>query len=651
MPRVAPQKIDGLTFAIDRKTVDKVVTVEGKNFIVDLDGPRSVFAHSRSGRQTSFFSFPESFTIGLETFQFMRDLNTNTFGIFQFNWIKRQWELILDFAMTPAYNTYKTTHALVGGKQYFANRAWGVYERNPVTNVWTNVTSNFPTNVFFITESAGRCIALAEGISAWSALDNANDFVPSTSTGAGFQSLSLIGFPENDFDYRGLEKVADGFLTFMRQGIMKSTSIDSIIQFRHRVIDTDRIVFNPWCIVRLETNTLVFLTAQGFYLTNGQEFQPWQPLISEELKLNILPRLKQDVNGQIQLYYSKERNWFFMSITENTSSNIFESAFVSYLPRGEWGKFNALHAGFINIDILGDGSGFQQEQLAYITVDGEVALFQENINHVEIAAAADSSASGIQNSVYYSDELYDVPLVKLSANEIANCNQRMTADWFVHDNLAAEHRPVPAVPGFYEVNGLQQLITDADTVIPAYKFYDDINEIAISQQTNIRDEALVYGHLKQDLVFKSLDARLVIGLFRLTDEQQSDQLSFISNVAISMTDADTAGSTFEDYLNGFTPDLITDWLNDFTTDIIEDWGLNASSSSNYEASIFGSLDGYKEFSANKLALDLAKTEGRTRFYSTSVQGIYILVEINANAIDDYVHLHHIELTGILSGRL
>lgn len=654
MARVAPQKIDGLTFAVDRKTVDKVVVTTGKNFIVDLDGPRSAFAHNRSGRPTSFNSLPESFTIGLETFHFLRDTATNTFGVFRFNWVKRQWELILDFAMNPVYADYKTTFALVGGLQYFANRAWGIWERNPTTDVWTDVSANFPNNVFYITESAGRCIAVADGIVAWSALDNANDFTPSTVTGSGFQSLSLIGFPENDSDYRGLKKVADGFLVFMRQGILKSTSINNIIQFRHRVIKSKIIALNPWCFAEFEDDNIVFLTAQGFYVTNGQDFEIWQPLLSEELKLKIIPTLIQDKIGQIQVHYSKEKNWFFVSITDDSSSKLFEKAFVSYLPRGEWGVFNDLHKGFIDIDIVGDGSGFQQDQLAYITAGGEVALFQDNVNHVEIAATSDTSASDIQNIVYYSDEVYDIPNVikGLTPDTLfANCSQIMSADWFVFDRLIVEHISLPIVPSFYEVNGLQQHLIDTDIPNDAYKFYDDVNSIAISQQTNIRDEALVYGHLKQDFAFISLNTQITIGLFRLTDEQQSDQLSLLTNVAISMTDIDTASSVFEDWLNDFTPDLTVDWLNGFTPDEFEDWGLNAANTSSYSASVFGSLDGYKEFENNKIVLDLAKTSGRTRFYSTSIQGLYILIDIDGTKVNDYIHLKHIELTGILAGRL
>ncbi len=653
MPRIAPQTIGGLTFAVDRKTVQKPFVAEGKNFLVDLDGPRSVFAYTQAARTTDFNLLPESFTVGLETFQFLKNPITNTLGIFQFNWAKRQDELILDAPITVAYITYKSSFALVGGKQYFCGRGFGVWERDPVTNIWTNVTSSFPTNTFYITNSSGRCIALAENWVQWSALDDARDFVPSTSTGAGAQSLSLIGYPENDFDYRGLQRTANGFLVFMRQGVMKSTSIDNIVQFSHRVITTEYIPLNSWSFARLETDEVIILTAQGLYKTDGNNFELWQPLLSEELKLNVIPSLLQDINGQIQIYYGKHKDWFFVSITQNQNSRIFEKAFVSYLPRGEWGEFNTLHRGFFDVDITGDGSGFQQDQLAFLSVNGEVALFRDDINNSLLAALADSSPSDLQNEIYYSDELYDIPNVIREATAIvyANSNSRGTSNWFVHDTLAAEKITVPAVPAYYEVNGNYETPIDTDIVIPEFKPFDSVNEIAISQLIGIRTEVLLYGHTKQDIDFASLGCTMILGLFRLTDEQQSDQMTFISNVSISMTDIDTASTVFEDWLNDFNPDLIDDWLNDYAIDTIEDWGLNAGGLSSYLANIFGSLDGYSKFIGTYKPLDFVSSEGRTRFYSTETQGLYLLIEIDGVEVGDYIHMKHIEMTGTLAGRL
>lgn len=645
MARVAPQQIGGLQFAIDRKTVDSVVAVDGKNFLVDLDGPRSAFAHQLSARATLFNTLPESFTVGLETFHFLRNAVTNEYGVFKNNWAKKQWEILFAVAINPLYITYKTTHALVGGKQYFANRGVGVWERNPTTNVWTDVTANFPNNTFFITESAGRCISLAEGVVAWSAIDDANDFTPSTTTGAGFQSLSLIGTPENDFDYRGLEKVADGFLVFMRQGILKSTSIDSVIQFRHRVVKDKLIALNGWSFARVDDDALIFLTARGLYITNGSEYEIWQPLLSEELRLKIIPNLIADINGQIQLHYSKEKDWFFVSITNDSSSRIFEYAIVSYLPRGEWGYFNELHRGFIDIDALGDGSGFQQDQLAYMSVNSEVSLFKEGVAHIETAATADTSASSLQNSIFYSDELYDIP----NHNEIANCNMRMSALNHIHENLSSENNPLPTVPSYYEINGLDENPIDDKVALPAFKASTEA--MGVAQLTQTRTEVLQYGFIRQVFELRSLDCNMTIGLIRLTDEQSSDQFSLISNVAISMTDSAGSSTSTEDWLNDFNPDLVIDWLNDFPTEEVEDYGINVASASSYKATIITSLDGYADFAADEQELDLALEEGRTRFYSTDRQGLYVMIKLDGSEVNDYIHLRKLELTGILSGRL
>jgi len=159
----------------------------------------------------------------------------------------------------------------------------------------------------------------------------------------------------------------------------------------------------------------------------------------------------------------------------------------------------------------------------------------------------------------------------------------------------------------------------------------------------------LFGYVLQAIMETSLDSRIVIGLFRLTDEQTNDQLTSISNVAISTTEATDDASSQDDWMLDYSADLTEDWAT--IAEIVEDWGFNLASGSEFLAYITGTLDGYLQFEDQYAELDLVLEEGKTRFYSCDNAGIYMLIELVADRVSDYFHLKHLELNGGLAGRL
>ena len=74
MTRLANNNIEGLYPALDRKKLAKPYVVDGKNFIVDLDGPKSAFGYKQPWHEFEDSHFMQSFPVGTDIFYFSRDI-------------------------------------------------------------------------------------------------------------------------------------------------------------------------------------------------------------------------------------------------------------------------------------------------------------------------------------------------------------------------------------------------------------------------------------------------------------------------------------------------------------------------------------------------------------------------------------------------
>lgn len=649
MARAATEFLGGLQLAVDRKLVQKPAVVSGKNFVVEIEGPRSGFAFESMYDKLWHDDYLQSFRFSNYIIYIGRRIVDGHVAFYFLNWPKRQWEVLDMYTGLTTYIHFPFTFAMVGGKYYFAHREVGVIEFDKTTLEFTDVTSYFPANTFYIAESAGRCIAVSPGFASWSAIDNARDFTPSTVTGAGAQSLALTGTPSDDNGYLGLQSTASGFLVFLDSGVLKATIINSALIFRFANVEDGKIPFSQLCISKLSQSQIVVLAKDGLWITNGQKFEAWQPLMSEYLKRQVIPKLQEETIGQIQLHYAKLREWFFISYTFARDYGTYQHADVSYLPRQEWGSFDITHKGFVEVDLLNDGSNFES---GFIDVNGHAAVFNDLTANIELLPQDDSSPSDLQSAVFYADELFDKTSYKYNAVHRAVTNSRGSSDWLVHDSLANEKVSWPTQAGFFELYGAQELLQDVseDSPIDATVVIDANNIYYPATNSNGNyHEVQVYKYLRQDVYQTSLACEFLIGPFRFTDNNVNDQLSLISKVAISMTDVGDS-AIVRDWLTEPNPDVVNDWMaNPNGPDVINDWGYGIADGSNYLFTGVGTLDGYKEFLTEEYnTYDL---EGKTRFYSTDFQGIYNFINLQALGVNDYMHLKLIETTGILAGRL
>ncbi len=598
MSKLTIVNIEGAFPAIDRKKIAKPHVMDGRNYLVDLDGPKSAYGWQKPHERFEPSQFMQSFSVGTTIYYFGRPTSELELQISQVNWPAKQVLPIGEFIsadLTRPKLNLPWTHALVGTFHYFANRTWGVLRYDFIANNWQDVTATIGlTNVFFITESGGRLCTLSESFVTWSAIDNGMDNVPSLTTGAGAQAISIVGTVEQDSDYLGIQKTSKGFLSFTTKGVLRSELIDSINPFRHLPGETKYTPLTPWCITKLTSTEVIILTRFGLFTsTDGVEFKEFQPLQNEYFKLIEIPPLLSLLNGFISLYYSRARDELYVSFAQNQSISQYTKAWVLYIKRDSWGLMNHVHKGFVFLDVDAIGTNFQQ---AFIDSTGTLAY----LNDASISQSLETVGT---LSHYVQQTLQYVPH-QIEGVQIMSTNVRMAG--FSID-------PYPEIARFYTPD-----FAGGNTLNPLIQF--------------------------------SLNSFIEVGLFRFTDEEANDQLSFVTNVAISCLDiASSTGSIFDDWLNDYPSDIFEDWFAE--AESFEDWGEGVVSGSVYLQQIRGSLDGYETFEDQLVTLDEVQIDGKTKFCTCANAGLFESIILNALAVGESYHLKTLELNGMIGGRL
>ena len=598
MSKLTIPNIQGSFPAIDRKKIAEPFVMDGNNYSVDLDGPKSAYGWQKPQNLFVPSQLMQSFSVGTTIFYFGRPSDETFVQISQLNWPAKQ---ILPVGIFVSGDLQRPrldlpwSHALVGTFHYFANRTWGVLRYDFINNNWEDVTSTIGlTNVFFITESGGRLCTLSENLATWSAIDDGLDNVPSLTTGAGAQALSLVGTVEQDTDYLGIQKTSKGFLSFTTKGIMRSELIDSVNPFRHLPGETKYIPLTPWCITKITSTEVIILTRFGLFTsTDGVEFKEFHPLQNEYFKQVEIPPLLSLSNGFIALHYSTARDELYVSFAQSQSTSQYTKAWVLYIKRDSWGLMNHVHKGFVFLDVDAIGTKFQQ---AFIDSFGK-PTYLNNSSISQDLDQLDTLSQYVQNLLAYAPH-------QVEGVEIMSTNTRMGG----FSNV-----PFPELARFYTPD-------------------------------------FVGGHIVNPLIQFSLNSFIEVGLFRFTDEEASDQLSFVTNVAISCLDiVDSTGSIFDDWLNDYPSDVFEDWF--LEAESFEDWGEGVVSGSSYLQQIRGSLDGYKTFEDQLAILEEVRVEGKTKFCTCANEGIFESVLLTAFNIGESYHLKTLELNGMIAGRI
>lgn len=626
------RQIKGVIPALDRRQpVDKFV-LTGRNFLVDAEGPFAAFSSELiTVSQIRNPEAAETFRVGNEIFLFTAD------AVLQFDANSELYYPIFTF---PLNNTaFPWSQATVGGVHYFVKQNSNIFRYNPFTDTWTTVTAGVITTPHAVTRAGGRLVVLGVNDVQWSAIDDGTDLATDIEKGIGIQSLAIVG----GGNPLAVLPTFDGFITYTSTGSMKSELVDAINPFRHFPLtgDAGLIPISPYTVIEVANNEHVFLSKVGFHITTGKVPEPFQALMSEFFRRQILPLFDLTNPTLIRLTFNTDRQWFIVSLAESEQAFNYTIAYVLYLPRDEWGLFNRSHVGFGELLLnVGPFGGFN---FGFFCASGCLHRF---IDFPHIQAHPDGEAG-----------------VKLPTNF-----------HHFHENFTP---PARSEDGVIIFTSLVQLETFDETVFTVigtdlYEFTeinsfpspatpDDISQdstlTSFINDLSMQSSLLEMGWRQVTPNFVSIDSFIDVGLFRVnTQEDKVDEFSLVTDVIIGMLDSPT-GQVLEDWLT-FTPGIEEDWLND---DLVnEDWGVGIFSGTVYTASIIGSLDGYVQYQDQFSILEertdivddeLDETTGRARYFTSYNNGTYHIIRIEALQLDESFHLKTIDITPVSAGRV
>ncbi len=351
---------------IDARKVDQPHVVNGENFLLNADGIYSAFGSDIISYER--FENPElieTFNIEDDNFIFTKG------GIWGYDATADIY--FPKFLFTDAGDTAPWSEAFVGNVYFFAKKGVGLLSFNPTLNEWKNLggTGSVPVNIEYITNASGRLIAVDPTIFYWSAFDDGEDFVTSTVTGAGAQSLGLV---KNGTPLGVKHTERGGFLVLTDKGMIVADFIGTTIPFSFKTLTEHTKPISAFAILDVE-DVIIILGEDGFWQTTGEKPTPWQPLMSEFFRQTLLLNIL-DTNAEaIRLHYNVERKWVLVSVAELNQPQLYTIAYVYYLPLDEWGKFNQRHHGFGTLNL--QSGPFQGRNFGFISPDKYLRKFTD----------------------------------------------------------------------------------------------------------------------------------------------------------------------------------------------------------------------------------------------------------------------------------
>lgn len=611
---IEAKDIEGLLPAIDRRQPDKIYCIDGKNFKWTVQGPESSFGSRYIGNQRmldpalgSTFRLDNSIVFcGSEAF-YQYDPTSMTF-------------YPLFFFGTQA-DEYPWFSCRILNKFYFCRKGLGVYEYNPATNHWRQLTpSGLPANPVSITQVRGRLVVLGETEYAWSAIENADDFTDSIATGVARQLLSLIGG-----DAFAVRASADGFLVWTSEGIVAVEFSGNQAIFRHEVLTRIYKPINPFCIIDLDEGAQLFCDKKGFFTTSGGRPEPFMPLFGEFLNKTLLPSRDLGDYSVFRMHHARDQQLLFFMVSLPSNHVLYEKSYCFHIPTQKCGSFDRLHYGFGELN-LGTNS-FYDYNFGYIDENGYFHRFTEETQN-EITSRPDDG--------YFYQVDFDMP------------SRRMDNTYFMTTlmNISAEpeYLYVGKESGFYvygDAASGEEILNNESEQLPS----ESGNPNLMKSLTTMGMNCFQIGVEKYPVQGAALDGSVTIGLFRFKEMRNDDQLAEILGLTVH---SGPLGGTSEDWLvDSGEEDYLTSTLSD------EDWGLGASSGDEYKATLIGTTDGVTTFlnHSNELENIISGNVQRKQYPGKMTKGIFHHLKIDADEVGDTFHIKTIEMTGFPAGRI
>lgn len=314
-----------------------VLHPRSRNFIFDVDGPRSAWA----SRFVNFWPFDQTTRHLIHEFKIENEFFYGTpTGIYRVNPVSLAVEISLPVTTLRRY--WPWSFAKVGNRHYFAQFEAGLWEWNNDDGIWTQVAT--PEPVKFICLAYGRLMCLGRDTVFYSALDDGRDFAIAPG-GPGFQVLSILSK-----DAFRVDPVADGVIISTRRGLIKGEKVEATYTFRWYVLSRAVFTFSPNMGCVLPDVGLVTIDESGFHITNGQIPEVWEPAMSEFLKREFVDTMDRARIGCCRLDYLPSSKEFVTSFARNNREGTFTQSFAYKVASGKWGRMDWPHHGFFEVN-------------------------------------------------------------------------------------------------------------------------------------------------------------------------------------------------------------------------------------------------------------------------------------------------------------
>lgn len=632
---VTPSKLlDPWTPDIDARRNDKPCIISGNNFRDMLDGPCSYWGNDF----VNYNYFDPSTRLKVNELRITNGFLYGTpKGVFKINPTSKMMEPLLIAPNITVTNTYwPWTIAYVGGKYYLAQYDIGLWQYDDVNETLSQITTPLGNTVRGVAADHGRLIAISDSVVANSALDDGTDFTPSLSTGAGAQSVAIVG----GTPYK-IETVTDGFLVFLSKGIMKGNWSTAAYVYTHTKHSESVRVFTPNSTITVPGLGVLAIDNNGMWLTKEYNYetygypQLWDVEKSDYFKRFILAYMDQNLYGTIFLYFSKSLQVLFICFSGNLTPGFFQTTFCWDMVSKRWSSFDEQHYGiFETYDQTNN-----QYTCSYIDVYGYMHAFQDQ-NFSE-----DYPASPLQLADFIYRPLASDPPTRRIIDADLNGGvfyELCGTEILQSDNNAFGYANY-TTSGVYSLNNE----TFSDTVSTGGDPTADVSGSPIIVYTNI--DLFVSGIIELYAIpyiapSKALNSNIVIGPWRFNSQNfVGEETSAVEGLMLSINNT-----------NGFQ--VYEDWNADLPAEDYnalsgaEDWSAGSAYPNIYEVELTSSQDAFSTPLQGAETLDAFIDASATKIYKPNGwNGIYHTIKISADQVSDCFSIKAIDLTANLTG--
>lgn len=665
MPNIHTYTIGAYTPYYDAKQLAEFSVVGGKNFMPTVSGYRSAFGSD----VLSDRSLDTRLLLNAQIFSLVEDvlILCNRYGIMQYDPDSEGW-FYLVHSSSELSSAYPWSIAYVGGDWFFCKRGFGVWRYRIDERSGMFVSDNVPTDPVSVCSSGGRLVILGHSTYAWSAIGDGTDLATSLETGAGFQSLSLIGGKP-----LAVRSNTIGFLVYTTAGIIRVEAIDTPNPFYHKVLTADDYApVSPWAICEIGTGSHVFLAKSGLYATSGdypnmleKEFSKW--LTGTTLKYLLQSRY----DLPLALSYDANRRLLVLSYAEYAiDASPYSVAYALDIELAKWGKFDQNHY-FYGSAYVPD-SAHNGYRTIIATPDGAVRLVDKDYGITELA----SSSYKNNYPVCYQPSYREVSSPSNTLTIFTSGAQIETYDWtllgrdsgilgcFSFDiffRSVADDLDIPQgyLPSRMVFSDFAYQIDMADVPNPELidmanvetEFAIDMGNLPTDSQiavfsayATVGNQLAVYTEHVKSGDLKNLNSQLEIGLYHIPDFDDLQNTTVMTGFA-EFHEQTLGDSDFIDMQE--VPNTIVDM--ELLPDSVVDMGIDFLSSPNFATQLISSSDGHGHRDLHIYDIEPLTITGDRFNYNSYSTGLYHGFKLWTKEAGGYYHLKQLQVNIIQGG--